>query len=92
MWIATSQSSKISSLAMRTRTPSTPGKLHQALAQLADERLQQIDVLGSALLDDDGAHAAVVQHVHQVIVAGQQGLAAMFSSASTMIGCGAVFS
>src|SRR3990167_8252551 len=52
------------------------GQVHQALAQLADQGLEQVGVLGLALFDDDGAHLAVVQHIEQFVVARQQGLAA----------------
>jgi MFS family permease len=90
--IATSQSSKISSLAMRTRTPSTPGSCISRCASLPISACQQVHVLRGALVDDDLAHLAVVQHVRDVVVARQQRLRAEVQLGVDRIGCGAVFS
>ncbi len=53
------------------------GQLHQSARELADQALQQVHVLGRAFVDDDLAHLPVVQHVADVVVVRQQGLAAL---------------
>ena len=52
------------------------GQLHQAVGQFADQGFQQVYMLGRALVDDDLAHLAVVQHMVDVIVVRQQRLRA----------------
>src|SRR5450830_521735 len=52
------------------------GQLHQPVGQFANQALQQIDVFGGALVDDDLAHLAVVQHTVDVVVVRQQRLGA----------------
>src|SRR5690606_10137890 len=53
------------------------GQLHQAARELADQALEQVHMLGGALVDDDLAHLAVVEHMADVVVLGQQRLCAL---------------
>src|SRR6218665_4002216 len=52
------------------------GQLHQAVGQLADQAFEQVDMPGRAFVNDDLAHAAVVEHMADVVVARGQGLQA----------------
>src|SRR6218665_3180432 len=45
------------------------GQLHQAVGQLADQAFEQVDMPGRAFVNDDLAHAAVVEHMADVVVA-----------------------
>ena len=53
------------------------GQLHQAVAEFADQGFEQIHMLGGALVDDDLAHLAVVEHMVDVVVVRQQRLLAL---------------
>src|SRR6218665_962614 len=43
------------------------GQLHQAVGQLADQAFEQVDMPGRAFVNDDLAHAAVVEHMADVV-------------------------
>ena len=66
-----------------------PLQLHQAVAQFANHGLQQIDMLGSAFIDDDLPHLAVIEDAVDVVGFGQQRLCAQaeFGIHLNRLGC-----
>ena len=49
-------------------------QLQKAVAEFAYQGFEQIDMFGLAFIDDDLPHFAVVEHMADVVVGGQQGL------------------
>ena len=51
--------------------------MHEAVTEFTNKCFEQMDMLGLAFVNDDLAHFAVVKHMADVVVGGQQGLTAL---------------
>ena len=66
-------------------------QLHEAVREFANQAFEQIDMLRGAFIDDDFAHLAIVEHIADVVIAGQQWLWAEVQFSIDLNGLGRIF-